>query len=252
MVYINIKLEVMRMYNLDSYKFGELFRKARKSKGISVKEIADKINKTETTVYKYERNVLMPDLKTVLEICNVLDVGFDDLASVKKVEETKEHSNNPFSVDKLYVYYIGFTNNLVFFELEIKSEGGFQRVYFKHSETGLIYYVGTLESSQDIAYINMKNYYATNKRFEKVEIILNLKYASDDRYMGLINGTYDDTNQPLTKKCMITKNVINVSDKKEIANIKDRLKITEIELKNIKETNSWTMDVTNKTDYNVI
>ena len=240
------------MYNLESYNFGEQLRKARKSKKISIKEIASKLNKTETTIYKYERNFLMPDLLTVLELCNILDVGFDDLTSKKRIEENRENSNNPFPVDKIYLYYIGYTNNLICFELEIKSEGGFQRVYFKNIENNSILYVGTIESSQDIAYIYMKNYYATNKRFEKVEIVINLKYASDERYMGMINGTYDETNQPLTKKCIILKKQINSNDTKEIEELKGRLRITEEESKTISEKQSWIMDTTNKTDYKVM
>ena len=217
------------MYNLDSYKFGEQLRNARKAKKVSIKDIADKLNKAETTIYKYERNVLMPDLLTVLEICNVLDIGFNDLASINKVEETRENSKNPFPVNNIFVYYIGFTNNLLCFELEIKSEGGFQRVYFKNSENDKILYVGTLESSQDIAYIYMKNYFATNKRFEKVELVINMKYASDERYMGMINGTYDETNQPMTKKCIILKKKIDSNNEKEVNELKERLIIKEDE-----------------------
>lgn len=44
------------MYNLELYKFGELFRKARKDKGISIDELSAKLGKTRTTIYKYERN----------------------------------------------------------------------------------------------------------------------------------------------------------------------------------------------------
>lgn len=240
------------MYNLDSYKFGEFLRKARKAKKKTVKEIAEKISKTETTVYKYERNELMPDLLTVLEICNVLDIGFDDFTNVTRIEEAKENSNNPFPVNNIYLYYIGFTNNLLCFELEIKSEGGFQKVYFKNTENDTILYVGSLESSQDIAYIYMKNYYATNKRFEKIELVINLKYASDERYMGMINGTYDETNQPLTKKCIILKRPINHKDENEVNNLKERLMITAEEFEIMKKKQGWIMNTTNLTDYKIL
>lgn len=55
------------MYNLNSYNFGENFRRIRKLKKINIREIAQKINKTDTTVYKYERGELMPDIDTVLQ-----------------------------------------------------------------------------------------------------------------------------------------------------------------------------------------
>lgn len=240
------------MYNLESYNFGELLRRARKSKKISVKEIANKLNKTETTIYKYERNVLMPDLLTVMEICNVLDVGFNDLANIDRVEEARENSNNPFPVNSIYLYYIGFSNNLLCFELEIKSEGGLQKVYFKNIENDSILYVGTIESSQDIAYLYMKNFYINNKKYEKVEIVLNLKYASDERYMGMINGTYDVTNEPLVKKCIVLMKQINHNSEEEVKALKKRLTITEKEFDVMREKQGWIMATENTNDYKII
>ena len=108
------------MYNLNSYKFGESFRKARKMKGISVSKIAKEINKTETTIYKYERGDLMPDIETVLQICNVLGTNFDDLTTVKKVEDTENYSKNPFESNIMYLYYLGY-KMLMLFELELKQ-----------------------------------------------------------------------------------------------------------------------------------
>ena len=43
------------MYSLDSYKIGKLIRNARKAKDLTVEELADRINKSRTTMYKYER-----------------------------------------------------------------------------------------------------------------------------------------------------------------------------------------------------
>ncbi len=239
------------MYNLEMYKFGNLLRKARKAKNISSEELANAIHKTRATIYKYERDEIVPDLITVLEICNYLDISFNDLTYIDTIEETKENSNNPFNVNKLYIYYLGFKHMAVF-ELEIKPENGFQKVYFKHAETGRIYFVGTLESVHDIAYITMKNYYATNKKFEKIEIIINLKYTSDDRYMGVIVGTDDTTNIPIAKKCILLKQMLNEDDEEDKKETENRLKISDEEIENIKDLRFWQIDIENKNDYMVI
>lgn len=239
------------MYNLDKYKFGDLFRKARKSKGLSSEQMANKIGKSRATIYKYERNEIIPDLITVLEICNVLEIDFNDLAYLEKVEETKENSKNPFNVDNLYLYYLGFKHMAVF-KLEIKAENGFHKVYFKHTETDYIYFVGTLEANQDIAYITMKNYYATNKKFEKIEIIINLKYTSDNRYMGFIVGTDDTTNIPIAKKCILLKEMIDENDKEDKKETENRLKLSDSELETIKDVKYWRVNIENKDDYKVV
>lgn len=237
------------MYNLELYKFGDLFRNARKAKQISIEELSDKLGKTCTTIYKYERNEIIPDLITVLEMCNILEINFNDLTNIEKIEESKETSNNPFSLDKLYIYYLGF-EQIVYFELQIKLENGFQKVYFKHTETGKIYFVGTLESSQDIAYINMKNYFATNKKFEKVQIIINLKYSSDEKYMGLITGTDDISNIPMIKKCLLSKNLI--TDSQGLKEMNERLSATKKEIENFQKEKFWNVDISNKTDYKTV
>lgn len=237
------------MYNLESYKFGELFRKARKAKNISVTELAKQIGKTNTTIYKYERNEILPDLITVLEICNSLDINFDDLANKEKIEENIETSCNPFSVNELYMYYLGF-GDIAEFKLKIESENGFQKVYFMNPLNDKIFFVGTIEANQDIAFITMKNFFAINKRFEKVMIMINMKYASDNRHMGVIVGTKEEYYIPVMKKCLIVNNkIINIEDKEKI---KQRLKLKDDEKQQILKDNYWYVDFNNKTDFTSI
>ena len=78
------------MYNLDSYKIGKMIREARKSKGLSVEELANKICKSITTMYKYERDEVIPDLVTILEICNVLELDINDLTIQDRIEVNRE------------------------------------------------------------------------------------------------------------------------------------------------------------------
>ena len=67
------------MYSLNFYNFGNLFRTARKSKGLSIEEIARKINKAPSTVYKYEKNTIIPDFETVINKCNALEIKLDEV-----------------------------------------------------------------------------------------------------------------------------------------------------------------------------
>lgn len=234
------------MYNLNSYKFGELFRKTRKAKNISIAELANKLNKTTTTIYKYERNEILPDIYTVLEICNILNINFDDLTNKQKTEENVETSCNPFPVNELYMYYLGF-GNLAEFKLKIETENGFQKVYFVNPINDTIFFVGSIEANQDIAFITMKNFYAVNKRFEKVMIMINMSYASDNKHMGVIVGTKEDKYVPVMKKCIILNSKIPDSEKEDI---KKRLCLTEDEKHEILEQHFWYVDYSNRTDFN--
>lgn len=239
------------MYNLNSYNFGENFRKVRKLKGLSVAEIAEKLNKTETTIYKYERGDLKPDIDTVLLFCNIFEINFDDLTTKTKIEDNKSYSKNPFDSEIMYLYYLGY-KKLMLFELDFKQEAGFETVSFKDIETGKIFFKGTVEANQERAYIVMKNFYITNTKFEKVQMILNLTYSSDDSYMGVITGTEDKANMPMMKRCMVRRSLINEKNREEIEEAKERLKITVEEKSKLNEDNFLTVDISNKTDYKVI
>lgn len=237
------------MYNLENYKFGNVLRNIRKSKGMTIEELAEKIGKSVPTVYKYETNLVIVDLPTVLEICNALEVDFDSFVDREKIENNMSLITNPFETDLMYLYYIGF-DDLTLFRLEIQEENGYQKVYFKHKDTDTIYFIGTLEASHDIAYINMQNYVVTNKKFEKVQIVINLKYSSDNKYMGSITGTNDNTNLPLLKKCLLSKKL--ATTKSEINEIYDRLKFTDEEKAEIENNNAVTIHFDNKTDYGIM
>ena len=239
------------MYNLNSYCFGENFRRIRKLKKISIREIAQKINKTDTTVYKYERGELMPDIDTVLQICNALEVNFDDLTKIKSIEDTENYSKNPFGVNTLYLYYLGL-KRLMLFKLEFRHEAGFEIVTFNDVKTNTIFFEGTIEHNHERAYIVMKNFYATNIKFEKVQMIINLTYSADSKYVGVITGTEDKANMPMMKRCIVTKELVDENNLEEIQKIKDRLKITPEELKHLTEENFLTLDITNETNYKVI
>ena len=111
----------------------------------------------------------------------------------------------------------------------------------------LYFFVGSIEANQDIAFITMKNFYAVNKRFEKVMIMVNMSYASDNKRMGIIVGTKEDNYVPVMKKCIILNDKAKDNEKDEI---RERLKLTDKEQKEILENNFWYVDFSNKTNYN--
>jgi len=235
------------MYSLDSYNFGNLFRTARKSKKLSIDEVAKRINKSSSTIYKYERNIIIPDFETVINICNALEISLDELAFKEEIDTNIQTTNNPFSTDTLYMYYIDNQDKLYEMKLEIKAEDGIMKVYFKvPSLDDKIFFVGSIESNPDVAFIMLKNYGASNNHFEKVMIYINMNHASDDIKMGIILGEKDNTYSPVVKKICVVKKTIEKERREEIAK---RLKITKEELEQIKKDGYWYPDISNEVGY---
>lgn len=235
------------MYSLNSYNFGNLFRTARKAKRLSIEEIAKKIDKAPSTVYKYEKNTIIPDFETVINICNALEIKLDELAFREEVDTNIETTNNPFSTDTLYMYYIDNTDKLYEMKLEIKAEDGIMKVYFKvPSLNDKIFFVGSIESNSDVAFIMLKNYGSSNKHFEKVMIFINMNHSSDNKKMGIICGEKDNTYVPVVKKVCIAKQPLNESEKENIIN---RLKISKVETEQMIKDGYWYPDISNEVGY---
>lgn len=232
------------MYNTDSYKIGKLIREARKSKGMSVEELSGLICKSDTTMYKYERDEVVPDLVTVLEICNALGLDINDLTYKDKIEVNRETSKNPFNTDILYIHYLAY-DSIVEFRLKITPENGVMRVDFILPDDQ-IYYTGTIESNSDLAFINLKNYYAVNQSFEKVMITINMKYSKDSMNMGVILALREDTYSPVIKKILLTRRKIKDEEKDDIMK---RLNLTDKERAHILKNGFWYPDISNNTGF---
>lgn len=232
------------MYNLDGYKIGDAIRKIRKSKNMSVEELANRISKTPTTIYKYERNEVLPDVITIFEICNVLEIDVNDLTIKDRIEVNRETSINPFTTDILYMYYLGF-GSLAEYRLRITPENGFMKVEFL-LEDDLVYYTGTIESNSDLAFISLKNYYAVNQCFEKLQFTINMKFSIDGMNTGVFLALREDVNQPVIKKFVLSKRKIKDNEKEEIIK---RLNLTENERANLLKNGYWYPDISNKTGF---
>lgn len=77
---------------------GKKIKEYRKKMGLTQKELAEKINKSEVTIRKYETGQREPKMDVIQEICTALNVSmsdfgkelFQDYDSINLIEETKE------------------------------------------------------------------------------------------------------------------------------------------------------------------
>ena len=58
---------------------GELISARRKEKGMTQKELADKLSITDKAVSKWERDIACPDTQTIPKLAQILDVSLEEL-----------------------------------------------------------------------------------------------------------------------------------------------------------------------------
>ena len=75
---------------------GEIISVLRKEKGMTQKDIADKLGITDKAVSKWERDIAFPDTATIPKLAEILSVSVEDLMQAKAAPSTA-----PKGVDRI-------------------------------------------------------------------------------------------------------------------------------------------------------
>ena len=62
---------------------GEIVSTLRREKGMTQKELANKLNITDKAVSKWERDIAYPDTQTIPKLAEILDISVEDLMNAK-------------------------------------------------------------------------------------------------------------------------------------------------------------------------
>ena len=63
-------------------KIGDNLKRARKDKGLTQKEVADKMNMTQQQYSRFENGVFELDYDRILFLCKLLDISANDLFDI--------------------------------------------------------------------------------------------------------------------------------------------------------------------------
>lgn len=231
------------MYDLTNANFKNLLTTYRKSRGLSLEALGKEIGKTKATISKYERGEIIPDILTILEICNALDISLSQLFPIDYNHPTKYYYN-PFNSNKIYLYYY-VENILITSILEIREENNKTYVRFfngvkdihKYADCTSYYYEGKLECDRINGYINLRNVTSEKIKLEKVQISFNIPWSKNFKMTNFFILGITPNSVPIIKKGIISTSPIN--------NIKDfynDLKLSNQDLSDIQKSNAWILD----------
>ena len=71
---------------MNQIKIGKFISDKRKEKKLTQSELAEKLGITDRAISKWENGVCMPDVGTIPDICNILDITINDLFSGEVVD----------------------------------------------------------------------------------------------------------------------------------------------------------------------
>lgn len=240
------------MYNLDDIKLNEKIKKYRESRNISATQLGKLISKSKSTISKYESGKVIPDIITLIEMCNVLDIDLNELFSQSIRNDINPIQNNLFRTSKLYFYYYT-QNHLVtsIAELIDNKTENITKVRFyngvknikKYADKSSYYYEGKLTYDKTVAYINLENINSQGTQYEKIQISFTIPW--NDR----VNKTFFFI-LALTPHSIpvIKKGIMSVSELSNIHDYDHYLKISKDDLNKIKYNNAWILNDSNYDD----
>ena len=77
------------MTQINNDKFGEFILELRKEKGLTQKELAEKLYISDKAVSKWERGLSMPDIALLMPLSQIFSVTTTELLSGKRIEKNK-------------------------------------------------------------------------------------------------------------------------------------------------------------------
>lgn len=68
---------------MEKLSFGDRLRECRAEKGLTQTRLAARLSVTQSTIGKYERGALQPNLEMLVQLCKVLEVSADYLLGLE-------------------------------------------------------------------------------------------------------------------------------------------------------------------------
>ena len=79
---------------MDQVKIGKFIAECRKQKNLTQMQLAEKLGITDKAISKWERGITMPDTSIMLELCDILCIGVNELLKGEKINMENNDQKN--------------------------------------------------------------------------------------------------------------------------------------------------------------
>lgn len=88
---------------MDQEKIGLFIASCRKTKGLTQKQLAEKLNVSDKSVSKWERGINLPDASLYIPLCDILEINLNEFFLGRYDDDN--HHNDTLSVEQLEKEY---------------------------------------------------------------------------------------------------------------------------------------------------
>lgn len=231
-------------------ELGSILRNVRKLRGFTVQQLADKIQKSKSTLSKYERGEIAIDILTISEISQVLKISIDEL--LPKFSNTSSQHCQPsianvpsfFKNNTCFYsyYYDGRNKDIICSTLLVKKDHDDNSisVHMYMNIKDINYpqacentYYGLMTHHDIITRIDFIN---RDTSIEKATIAILSPFVENDERWGLWAGISTRPVMPASIKMLFTKTPQKIDN-----DLKKKLIITQEDYKLLKLYNMFTV-----------
>ncbi len=189
---------------MDQTKIGKLIAKLRKEKGLTQRELGDKVGVGFKAVSKWERGITCPDISIINELSKILGITSDELLTGELSKEHQTNNKNTQKLTKNFLFIIPILlliNITIFIILKINNNR--VAVYELASNSAEYYVEGKIIFNNDKMEIYVNKLLFYDKEFKK-EIIKNYEYAIPSGSHNILNYGYISATQLLPSQMPIS------------------------------------------------
>ncbi len=228
-----------------SMNIGKQIKLLRKIKNMTLEDFSKKINKSVSTVSKYENGNISIDIETLFDIAKALETDIVKLINVgQELIKSKEllPSKTIFGSNNiLYMYYLDGNTKKIVNSLIHLSHNAIKEVF----EATLYMNIHSFNDFHNCSYLYFGNFYPFDtissfqfqnqaNNIEQLSITLINPLNTSTYTTGLLAGIAGYPFLPGATKVILSKSILKVDE-----TLIDQLKITKEEIKYIKKSNQF-------------
>lgn len=230
-----------------SVEIGKRIRHFRKSRSMTLEELATTIHKSKATLFKYEKGDISIDLDTLYDLADALSIHAEQLLLTRAVE------SNPFQREvapaffrglcRFYSYYFDGRNEQlnrstfdVFSQIDTNRYKIAMYMNYKdleHYQQSENTYWGYIEHYDVLSLIEMTH---QNTATEKASIQIHASFLDSETKWGLWNGISSRPLMPVALKMLFSKKPL-----REDVELNRQLKVSKEDIRHLKYYNMFTV-----------
>lgn len=223
-----------------SLAVGKKIKEYRRKKKLSLEQVAAAINKSKSSLSKYEQGTVAMDIETICDIAQALQISVHKLLDIQEDWLTTARtakgsvSDHP---DMLYLYLQSYSSDTYYSGVIELEEDGRATLFFNVSPRSDYHDCGTVYDGEFYENQALSQFFFRNEIALQDTLFISLMNAVPALpfYMGeCICATLPP--QPVFSKCIISKCKLE----KDV--IKQHLHITDWELKSLRRTHAFRID----------